>query len=110
MHPLSADESWANLRIQNSDDADAMLNEIREYAASHPELPVIRGEPWNLGVFPDNSPRKEPLDAIVPDRPVYLMSQSGHSAWVNSKALEMAGITRDTPCGRPGRRPRYRRR
>ena len=96
-HPLSGAEGFANLRISNPADADAILNEIREYAAAHPERPVIRGEAWNYGVFPNNSPRKEPLDAIVPDRPVYLLDQGGHAAWVNSKALEMAGITRDTP-------------
>ena len=34
---------------------------------------------------------------MVPDRPVFLTSKDGHSGWVNSKALELAGITRDTP-------------
>ncbi len=41
--------------------------------------------------------RKELLDAIVPDRPVFLESADGHSSWVNSKALELAGITNETP-------------
>jgi predicted amidohydrolase YtcJ len=96
-HPLGAAEGWANLRISNPTDQDAMLAQIKEYAVGHPELTAIRGESWGLDVFPGDSPRKEPLDAIVSDRPVYLLSQTGHSAWVNSKALEMAGITRDTP-------------
>jgi predicted amidohydrolase YtcJ len=37
------------------------------------------------------------LDAIVPDRPVFLDNRDGHGAWVNTRALEMAGVTRDTP-------------
>src|SRR5262249_32672700 len=48
------------------------------------------------------------LDAVVPDRPVYLSASDGHSAWVNSKALEMAGITAataDPPNGRIEREP-----
>jgi hypothetical protein len=96
-HPLGAAEGWANLRISDPTDAAAILEEVRAYAEANPDLPMIRGEAWNLGVFPNNSPRKELLDEIVPDRPVYLISQTGHSAWANSNALELAGITKDTP-------------
>ena len=95
-HPLSVANSWANLRVENPGDADAIVAAVREFAEANPELPSIRGEAWNLGVFENNSPRKELLDAVAPDRPVYLISQTGHSAWVNSKALELAGITKDT--------------
>jgi predicted amidohydrolase YtcJ len=97
VHPLSVAAGWANLKIENPGDADAMLAQIRDYAEQNPDVAMIRGEPWNLGVFPGDSPRKELLDDIVADRPVYLISQTGHSAWVNSKALEMAGITKETP-------------
>ena len=96
-HPLSVANSWANLRITNPGDADAIVADVKAFAEANPELKAIRGEAWNLGVFENNSPRKELLDAVVPDRPVYLISQTGHSAWVNSAALEMAGITTDTP-------------
>lgn len=57
----------------------------------------IRGGGWQLPVFPGANPRKEPLDGIVPDRPVYLTAADGHSAWVNSRALEIARIDADTP-------------
>jgi len=96
-HVLSVAGGWANLKIENPNDVDAMLEQLREYAAANPDVQMIRGESWNLGVFSDNSPGKELLDAIVPDRPVYLISQTGHSAWANSKALEMAGISKETP-------------
>ncbi len=97
VHPLGVAEGWAGLRINEPNDIDAMLAQIKEYASANPDLPVIRGEAWNLNVFPNDSPRKELLDEIVPDKPVYMMSQTGHSAWVNSKALELAGITKNTP-------------
>ena len=96
-HVLSVAQDRANLTIEDPTDVDAMLEQIREYAAANPDLTFIRGGAWNLGVFPSNSPRRELLDEIVPDRPVYLLSQTGHSAWANSKALEMAGISRETP-------------
>jgi len=91
-HVLGASMGRANLYLQNPNDPDAMLAEIEAYADANPDLPFIRGESWNLGVFPDNSPRKELLDAVVSDRPVYFYSQTGHSAWVNSRALELIGL------------------
>ena len=47
--------------------------------------------------------RKELIDAVVPDRPVILWSRDGHTTWVNSKALEAAGITKDTTDPADGR-------
>ena len=82
---------------------EAVLDSVARYAATHPELPWIRGRGWQLPVFPEANPRKEWLDRIVPDRPVYLTAADGHSAWVNSRALALAGITRatrDPPNGR----------
>jgi predicted amidohydrolase YtcJ len=95
-HPLSVANGWANLRVENPGDANAIVAQVKAFAEANPDLEAIRGEAWNLGVFENNSPRKELLDAVVPDRPVYLISQTGHSAWVNSTALRLAGITKDT--------------
>jgi predicted amidohydrolase YtcJ len=67
------------------------------YAATHPEEGWILGGGWSMDVFPGGNPPKEPLDRIVPDRPVFLPSRDGHSAWVNSRALEAGGVTRETP-------------
>ncbi|CAB9521744.1 amidohydrolase [Seminavis robusta] len=94
---LNGADDLANLQIQQRGDPDAMLAEIKAYADNNPNLAIIRGSAWNLGVLPNDNPHKALLDAIVPDRPVFLYSQSGHSAWLNSKALEMAGITKDSP-------------
>lgn len=87
----------------------AILDSVSRYAAAHPEREWIRGSGWQLPVFPEANPQKEWLDSIVPDRPVYLRAADGHSAWVNSKALALAGITRatkDPPNGRIERDPR----
>jgi predicted amidohydrolase YtcJ len=95
-HVIGASIDKANLALQNPGDADAMLAEIEAYAQANPEIPFVRGGQWNLDVFPGNSPRKELLDAIVPDRPVYLYSQTGHDAWVNSRTLELIGVTAES--------------
>ena len=92
VHIMGASIGKANLYLSNPNDIDAMLAEIKAYADANPDLPYIRGESYNLGVFENNSPRKELLDEIVPDRPVYFYSQTGHEAWVNSKTLELINI------------------
>jgi predicted amidohydrolase YtcJ len=79
------------------------LDIVATYATSHPDRPWILGGGWYMSAFPRGAPEKEPLDASVPDRPVYLSSRDGHSAWVNSKTLEVAGITARTPDPPDGR-------
>jgi predicted amidohydrolase YtcJ len=69
---------------------------IADYARQHPERDWIVGAGWAVTDFPDAAPRREVLDAAVPDRPAFLWSRDGHSAWVNSRALERAGITAAT--------------
>jgi len=54
----------------------------------------IRGSGWSIAHIP--APRKEWLDEIAPDRPIALNCNDGHSLWVNSRALALAGITDDT--------------
>lgn len=91
-HAMGASMGRANLYIKNPDDKEKMIEEIKQYADENLDLPFIRGEAWNLGVFTNNSPRKELLDEIISDRPVYFYSQTGHSAWVNSKTLDLIDI------------------
>lgn len=71
--------------------------EIINFKSAHPDAKGILGGGWMCPLFPPEGPSKELLDDIVPDIPVVLASEDYHSVWVNSKALEMAGITRDTP-------------
>jgi predicted amidohydrolase YtcJ len=70
---------------------------IEAYAAEHPDVEWILGGGWSMDAFPRGNPPKAVLDRLVPDRPVMLPSRDGHSVWVNSRALEIAGITKDTP-------------
>ena len=49
-----------------------------------------------MEAFPGGVPTAAPLDEIAPDRPVYLPNRDGHGAWVNSKAMQLAGVTRDS--------------
>jgi predicted amidohydrolase YtcJ len=70
---------------------------IAKYSADHPDEEWIVGGGWSMDIFPGGNPTKDVLDRLVPDRPVYLPSRDGHSVWVNSKALEIGGVTKATP-------------
>jgi len=65
--------------------------------AADPTAPWVRGGGFALPIFPEGAPPKELLDSLVPDRPAYLTSADAHSAWVNSRALALAGVDADTP-------------
>lgn len=73
------------------------LAAVAEYAQRNPGAEWIIGGGWAMEHFPDGNPRREDLDAIVPDRPVFLMNRDIHGAWVNSRALELGGIDAFTP-------------
>ena len=57
----------------------------------------ILGGNWDREPFPDGVPDRDMLDEIMPDRPVLLDSSDGHSVWLNTRALELAGIDHNTP-------------
>ena len=79
------------------------LRAIGEYARVHPAAEWIRGGGWAMEAFPGGRPTAAALDAVVDDRPVFLPNRDHHSAWVNSRALHLAGVTRDTPDPADGR-------
>ncbi|MGE5703950.1 MAG: amidohydrolase [Clostridia bacterium] len=70
---------------------------IQAFVKEHPNEPTLQGRGWSNPVAPGIGPRKEVLDEVVPNTPIALTSDDGHSLWVNSSALKLAGITKDTP-------------
>jgi len=81
----------------------AYLDAIAAYAEAHPQEPWILGGGWAMEYFPGGTPRREDLDAIVPERPVFLFNRDVHGAWVNSRALEIGNITAATSDPADGR-------
>jgi hypothetical protein len=104
IHPISGGIEASACDLNGKSGAQAYVATVKAYAEAHPDEPWILGGGWLMSAFgPGAMPSKELLDAVVPDRPVYLSSTDGHTTWVNSKALEIAGITRDTPDPADGR-------
>jgi hypothetical protein len=84
-------------------DRAAYLAHIRAYAAAHRELDWVQGGGWAMAAFPGGLPTAAELDEVVPDRPVALVNRDHHGMWLNSRALEEAGITAHTPDPAHGR-------
>ena len=104
IHPIMAGLEANTCDLNGLTTADEYVAAIRKYADEHPDRPWITGGGWLMSAFgPGGIARKELIDAVVPDRPVYLSSTDGHTVWVNSKTLELAGVTNDTPDPPDGR-------
>jgi predicted amidohydrolase YtcJ len=84
-------------------DREDVFARIRDYAAANPGPAWVVGRGWELPVFPAANPSKADLDRLVPDRPAYMTAADGHSSWVNSRALALAGITGQTSDPKGGR-------
>ncbi|MGC9539494.1 amidohydrolase [Streptomyces sp. UG1] len=103
VHPVPAGLELAQCDLTGARTADETLAAVRAYADAHPGREWITGGGWSMEAFAGGTPTKELLDAVVPDRPVYLPNRDHHGAWVNSRALALAGITRGTPDPADGR-------
>ena len=97
--------------IGELDDSDAGLptdtkenffTALRHYAERLKDEPLIVLGSWDVAMFLPDGPHKKDLDAIFPDQAVVLTDNSGHSTWMNSVALGMFGVTRDTKDLSPG--------
>lgn len=84
-----------------TDDKEELLQLVRDYAATVPPDEPVIAYGWRLHLFPDPGPRKEWLDEIDSERPIYLWGIDGHAAWANSKAFEVAGVDKDHPDTQP---------
>jgi predicted amidohydrolase YtcJ len=96
VHFLSGGQSLDRVSLFDASDLAAVQAKIRAFAAAHPDRPWVLGRGWLYGSFPGGLPTRAQLDAAVADRPAMMTCYDGHTTWVNSRALALAGITRTT--------------
>ncbi|WP_420590605.1 amidohydrolase [Bacterioplanoides sp.] len=70
-------------------DKDGIVSWLKQHIEDNPELPYVFAGAWNVSTFGLAGPHKKDLDAVSKGIPVVLMDDSGHSAWLNSKALAL---------------------
>jgi len=103
IHPVMGGVELGQCDLTGTTDLAEYLRRIRGYADANPDAEWIVGGGWSMESFPSGVPGRELLDRILPDRPVYLSNRDHHAAWVNSRALAIAGLTADTPDPPDGR-------
>ncbi|WP_459866325.1 amidohydrolase [Halomonas shantousis] len=84
-----------NCGFSSSTPAEAIADEVKKCAAKAKPGEWITGGAWASSYADTGKVHKSALDAVAPDNPVYLLDDTGHNGYVNSKALEVAGFTKD---------------
>jgi predicted amidohydrolase YtcJ len=98
IHFLDGSLDLQRIQLDDAKTIGEVQQRVKVFAAAHPEKPWVLGRGWSYALFGASAlPDKKYLDDIIPDRPVYLESYDGHTWWANSKALQLARITRQTP-------------
>ena len=95
-HLISGGLALDQVNLSDAKTIDEIKDTIRLWSAAHPERAWITGRGWYYQPFNGAMPTRQMLDALVPDRPAYLIAYDGHTGWANSAALKAAGITRRT--------------
>lgn len=101
-HPLLAAHYLCGVYLEIDYSVQDCLDAIRAYVEENPDEESYLGIGYAEWIFDEKGPKKELLDEICADKPMLIFGSSGHEAWVNTKTLELAGITKDTPDPIPG--------
>ena len=108
VHPIEAGMSYLGCSLHGATSVEEYLKVLETCNSRFPESTFVDGGGWTMDLFPNGLPDKKLIDSVIPARPVILKSATGHQLWVNSAALEMAGIDSesvDPPRGRIDRYP-----
>ena len=95
IHFLNGARGLAEVELTSTTSSEEVEVYIKKYVAEHTTNVWITGRGWQYTFYKGGFPTKKMLDALVPDKPAYIRAYDGHTAWVNSKALELAGINRN---------------
>jgi predicted amidohydrolase YtcJ len=103
VHPVFAGLTMLRCDLADAGSQDEALRRIQEYADAHSGHEWISGSGWRMEWFAGGTPGRELLDQVTGGRPAYLTNRDGHGAWVNSRALELAGLDAGPPDPADGR-------
>ena len=103
VHPVMAGVDMLRCDLHEAGSGEDVLAVVARYAEEHRDLDWVVGAGWSMEHYPGGTPTRQLLDRVVPDRPVYLANRDGHGAWVNTRALELAGVTAATVDPEDGR-------
>jgi hypothetical protein len=97
VHPVQGGVERLRCDLTDLGTREDYLVAVRAYAEEHTDRPWVLGGGWSMPAFGPVGPLAADLDAVVGGRPVFLPNRDHHGAWVNTAALRLAGVDRDTP-------------
>lgn len=98
VHFMEGSLMLLGVKLDDTKTIPQIQQRVKEFAASHPGDGWIQGMGWSYDIFGQEAlPDKKYMDEVLSDRPVFLTCYDGHTTWANSKALQLAGINRNTP-------------
>jgi predicted amidohydrolase YtcJ len=106
-HPLFAGREAQGPKVNALQSVPEIVAEVKSFAEANPDSKWIIGGAYEAAIIERGDFDAHWLDEVVSDRPVVLQAVDHHTIWVNSKALEIAGITSvttDPDCGTIARR------
>jgi predicted amidohydrolase YtcJ len=97
VHPMSAGMAQRGCNFPQGSSPQQIIDTVKSCVADHDKGEWITGGQWDAASFGEQGMHRSLLDSVSPDNPVVLSDISGHSAFANSKALQVSGITDKTP-------------
>ncbi len=95
-HIILAAYLSSGLLVEAKMSKEKVLSKMKKFVAKNPKKNAYFGQGYGEMQFGDKGPTKEDLDSICKDKPLLMLSAGGHEGFCNTKALEMAGINKDT--------------
>lgn len=102
-HYTKATSTVVGINLAGMDTEEQYVEAMKKYLAENSGIESLRGQGYLEACFPGVGPRKEALDEVSTEIPIVVQAETLHSLWCNSKAIELAGITDDTPDPENGR-------
>ncbi len=101
-HYVAGAATKRGVNLTGSKDTKEMLQRIRAYVKANPQKSAYMGFNWEFPMFGETGGTREELDAVSSDKPMMFFNEDTHHVWFNTKAMEVAGIGKDTPDPVPG--------
>ena len=96
VHFIEGGFRLASVQLRDAKTRDEFVNRIKAFAATVPAGTWITGGDWDHSLWGGELPRRDWIDAVTPNHPVWINRLDGHMNLANSVALKAAGVTRAT--------------
>ena len=100
LHLVLGGAELAHLQLGGVYGAEALAAAFRDYAAAHPDQPLLMAQGADYGMFGGRTITRHDLDAVIADRPIAMTAYDHHTVWANTAALKAAGLLQGAACPR----------